>query len=557
MTSKYIEIIEPAGSSTPTPGSGGKVIWGPQFGNNDGVAAWAAASITQNDPVIIIPEFVNVAPNMTALSLVNTSAVQASIAQTDLTLVGGEFVTVAPNMTALQLLNASAVQASWDTPTALKLTSDAKFATSPSITDTFTRANNPLGLGVTETGQSWQLDNAGFPGTPSFTISSNKAVANALGANHFAFVSTNVLQAAVEGVFVTDTTAYTAGLVLHYLDSNNYLTLRLTDDDAGTRFLVIGKTDSGTFSELTSHTASPAWSEGDTLTLKVEVTTTTLVAYLNGTQILSYTLTGAEQTKFNGSDKFGFYFGANPLSSSWDNFKVYPFTNVGVALTGTVTSAPFWQSVGTKALATTLGAASIVANMPSGIQVGDLLLAHVASEGATGVPKVSGTSGWSRLQEVNLGTPSSISSTVLTRIADGTEAATQTFAFDATALRATAEVHRIRGVDGTNFINVSTTGSASVVSPVVPGVTTTAPNCLVFAFVGHVHALTQAHSPPAGTDERSEIEDTNTTLISGSSYTRTFAASGATGTVTITCNELAATNAVYHRVAVAPGTFAL
>lgn len=43
------------------------------------------------------------------------------------------------------------------------------------------------------------------------------------------------------------------------------------------------------------------------------------------------------------------------------------------------------------------------------------------------------------------------------------------------------------------------------------------------------------------------------TRLSCSSYTRVISATGSTDIATVDCNQLAASDAVYHRIAIAPG----
>jgi hypothetical protein len=222
------------------------------------------------------------------------------------------------------------------------------------------------------------------------------------------------------------------------------------------------------------------------------------------------------------------------------------------ALGGKARGAPNWQSVGTKALATALGNTQIVCPKPSGLQVGDLMLAWIArsttTDGDLNVP-----AGWTGLTDRNPG--STAHARPFWKVADAADVAATdfTFTFTNTTLRATAEIHRIGGVDPTTPINIEGGGTASVIDPIVPSVTTTVVNCLVFAFLAHFHAASQAHAPPANHLERAEFQDTNVSLLSSSSYTRVFAAAGATGTATVDCDELTASAAAYARIAIAPG----
>ncbi len=234
-------------------------------------------------------------------------------------------------------------------------------------------------------------------------------------------------------------------------------------------------------------------------------------------------------------------------------------------LSGTALGAPFWQSVETAAR-TTSGNTIDVA-FPSGLVVGDLLLAFIAITD-TGTPGIviDIPAGWTLVRRATVsGSANTTSGGCLYRVVDGTEGVTQTFSASGTvtARRMTGEIHRVNAVDPTTPINVSAistlVGTALVTDPVSPAVTTTVVNCMVFTFIAHDHlALSQTHSAPAGHLERSDFQSTVTANIVGAnSNTRVFAAAASTGTATHDCTETVSTDAVMIRVAVAPGTLVL
>ncbi len=234
----------------------------------------------------------------------------------------------------------------------------------------------------------------------------------------------------------------------------------------------------------------------------------------------------------------------------------------GAHLSGTVLGAPFWQEVTTAAL--TAAGSSIVVNKPSGSQVGHLLVAFVGTSAAAGAASINVPSGWTATGAGASGTgtiPTRIRSFI--RIVDGTEGSTVTFTFTASADQATAEIHRVVATDPTNPLNAGAAGSvaatALVTDPVIPSVTTTVANCLVFAFLFHSHlALSQTHTPPASHLEVTDFQSTVTAVIvsSTTSY-RVFSAAAATGTCTVDCTETVATDAVYQRLAIAPGSLVI
>lgn len=231
---------------------------------------------------------------------------------------------------------------------------------------------------------------------------------------------------------------------------------------------------------------------------------------------------------------------------------IYNAKSVGVHLSGTALGAPFWQAVET---ANPGGGSSITVNVPAGKQSQDLLLAFISTQGTLSVPTVNTPSGWTASATAVQGVTNRIST--FWKISDGTEVS-QAFTLSAAADIVAGEIHLIRGVDQTTPINITASGNASVTDPVVPSVTTTEVNCLVFYAVCHNHgALTQSHTPPASNTERTDFESVNVTRLGETSGTRIFAASGSTGTATVDCNQTLASAAAYVRIAVAPGTITL
>lgn len=255
---------------------------------------------------------------------------------------------------------------------------------------------------------------------------------------------------------------------------------------------------------------------------------------------------------------------ANP-----SNAAVYNSHGCGCHLSGTALGAPFWQSVGTYA-SPSANTTSIVVPAPSGIQVGDLLLAFVGqiTLSAGAVPNFTPPSGWASVVKVNVaGAATRPTGQCFWIKATSTEVAASTFTFtsDVSSSPATGEVHRVNGTHATTPINASNTATllatALVPDPVSPSVTTTEVNCLVFAWLFHDHlALTQTHTAPTSHAELTDFEGIGTGAAQRTASTadaRVFAAAGATGTATHDCTETVATDAVMIRVAIAPGTVVL
>lgn len=237
-------------------------------------------------------------------------------------------------------------------------------------------------------------------------------------------------------------------------------------------------------------------------------------------------------------------FSVNPVSNAVGGLAVVP------TMHGSVLGAPFWQredhiGQGASEPITVTYAAGAPAD-------GTFLLAWVANEtgGLCNIP-----TGWTDVPIAP--SAGNFTGRVMYKFASG-EGTTQDFDFPGSPNRCTAEIHQILGVDTTTPINITANGAANVTDPVVPSVTTTVPNCLVFYFCAHDHlAITQSHTPPASNTERTDFEGVGLARLGSTSGTRIFAATGATGTATINCNEIVATQAIYIRVAIAPGSLVI
>lgn len=232
---------------------------------------------------------------------------------------------------------------------------------------------------------------------------------------------------------------------------------------------------------------------------------------------------------------------------------VYTEKAVGVHASAEALGAPLWQAEAHAALAAS--AAEITCNVPAGVQNGELLVAFVGALASAASPDIDTPAGWNLIRHDTIGNQHARS---FWRIASS-EPASYTFTFTATANQATAEIHRILGANAGTPVNVHAGATASAADPVSPTVTTTAINCLVFAFLSHAHgALSQTHTPPASNDERTDFQSTvSLTILGSTTDTRIFNAAAATGTATHNCTETLATNAIMQRVAIAPGTFTL
>ena len=80
------------------------------------------------------------------------------------------------------------------------------------------------------------------------------------------------------------------GMVLRFIDNNNYYLLTIIDDSGSTpsQNFIIYKRVAGTFTALGS-SSNITWPRGTSKTIKFRVSGTTLTAYVDGTQVISTT----------------------------------------------------------------------------------------------------------------------------------------------------------------------------------------------------------------------------------------------------------------------------
>lgn len=183
------------------------------------------------------------------------------------------------------------------------------------ISDSFNRPNAAL-LGTTDTGQPWA--NAR---TISSNITSGKALRNSgTGDYEGSVVETGRADVSVldEIIVVGDATNRVGGgVILRYIDSNNFLIAAFNDGTPARFFLA--KLEGAAFS-LFGQTA--AIYNDDTL-YRVEVVAqgTSIQALINGNSVLTFTLTAAE-SEFITPTKHGIYHGSAAVIDQHDNFSI-------------------------------------------------------------------------------------------------------------------------------------------------------------------------------------------------------------------------------------------
>ncbi len=181
-------------------------------------------------------------------------------------------------------------------------------------------------------------------------------------------------------------------------------------------------------------------------------------------------------------------------------------------------------------------AASVTVDKPTGVAVGDLLLLIVGNEDATAGASFPTRSGWTKQYESGSSVPD-CKIGMYSRVADGTEAASETITWGTGADSGGAWYVRVSGVDDTTPVHLI--GSPSLVanasSRSSPSITTTVDDCLVFAhqsYDGADGVLSVAGTGwPTSVPANQELKDgTLATEWSGAWVTRELATAGASNT---------------------------
>lgn len=192
------------------------------------------------------------------------------------------------------------------------------------------------------------------------------------------------------------------------------------------------------------------------------------------------------------------------------------------------------QSVG-DFTATSGTATTINVDAPAGVQVGDLLVAHLTKDPAAA--PVTFSSSWTQIQQTSNG----IVSAVFYKIADSGDAAATDFQFSFTSTAAfrAGRIFRITGHNSSSPIGASQIGTASSSTITVGTITPAAANSLIMFFAAAESAgaartcasYTMVTSPPTYSEHYDEQYDSNNYQMS--------AASGARPEVTATGNNTA------------------
>ncbi len=224
-----------------------------------------------------------------------------------------------------------------------------------------------------------------------------------------------------------------------------------------------------------------------------------------------------------------------------------------VHLGATYLGAPNWQSVGVVESSTS--ASSIVIPKPSGLAVGDFMLAIIGSDG---LQTFTAPSGWTNILNTQRDGTLDCSLDSKWKIADASDVAASSFTFTSSGTQGFfGAIHRVDAIDTTTPVNVSGQQTGSATDPVAPSVTTTAANCLVFVCCIQRNALDVTFTPPASYTERTDQNGNGLAgahVVDGETATRVRATTGATGAQTMDSSALVAADYASQTIAIAPGT---
>jgi hypothetical protein len=186
--------------------------------------------------------------------------------------------------------------------------------------------------------------------------------------------------------------------------------------------------------------------------------------------------------------------------------------------------------VGTPQTNTSASTNSFALNVPAGVVAGDVLIGWICRSSTTN--DVAAT-GWTKDTFQSNG---SGGVTLLYRVADGSEGASVTFAWNVAGGVAGVMI-AYRGVDGAVWDTVRTgTSHGTVFSIVLPSVTTTVAHAWYLAgYLQSAQAASGQFTPPGTLTERADVGNNNAT---NKAYVGAddgdFATAGATGTQTVT-----------------------
>ena len=196
-------------------------------------------------------------------------------------------------------------------------------AAADNTSDSFDRANSSTSLGSPDVGAAWSVLTSGA----TFGITSDKAYLSSTTSQASAASDSGTATGSIAADITTSAVRTDAGLVINASDDNNYI-LAVLAWGSTQNAIRLYKRDGGTFTQLGSDYVTPM-AASTTYRFSVIRTSATVKVYLGNTLAQSYTLTSAEQAKYNANTKHGIrvnYFASGPTADDggtrFDNYVV-------------------------------------------------------------------------------------------------------------------------------------------------------------------------------------------------------------------------------------------
>lgn len=167
------------------------------------------------------------------------------------------------------------------------------------VQDGFNRANSATTMGIADTGQTWTP----FSGT--WGISGNKAYLASATTQAVNTVDRGIANIRIKCDISLSPTANRAdtGLMIRGIDDNNYLLVAL-QKTATADWITLYKRDVSAFTTLSQITTA-GLVNGATYTVFIQAVGSDIMVYVNGVLKITYSLIGADATKFGTPTKCG------------------------------------------------------------------------------------------------------------------------------------------------------------------------------------------------------------------------------------------------------------
>ena len=227
-----------------------------------------------------------------------------------------------------------------------------------------------------------------------------------------------------------------------------------------------------------------------------------------------------------------------------------PYTATTLQAPGSGTTSSYVQS----STGTSAGATSITVNRPTGLAVGDLLLAAVSIDGGTGASITAAPAGWTLLGGAKVNSTTNVGQAVYWRVATATDVAASGFTWSInTAKRMSAAVMRVTGVDTANPIAASTVNQGTGTTLSASGLTAPDQALVVGFFTSDTNTAFTATGTPASSRLQANVSVTNSNAAGPATLLASRSVSaGATGSRTFTTSGTAGTAWIAQLVAVNP-----